>query len=380
MIFSEHKDGYRNSQNMEYFYTNMEFSTFIEESKNIVLLRSTENKSPASDLYIHTLSYLVAPWATSSSGLYLVAALIYGALYISGINKIYNKIKGHWNIILYILFFVFVFWKSFEGINSIKNWTAAWIYFNGAISYFQTRKKKYILYVLIAPFVHFAYLIMTIPFYVVLLFGNRPKIYIAIIILSFIFSLSNTSFLMDAFLYTKLGAEKVDQYVREGGAESYLIERESSAFHAKFYLIAGKIFISILFYYTIATLGYITKSRHNYLTMSLASVGLLSISISNFSTNIFALYSRMFNNAGFYILAYLILIYYSTHRNKKNKTKIFNFNLLTILSLPFVVLFVFTQWSQIGEFTDVRILISPVFYPFIGDEAMSLKDLIKALI
>ena len=143
-------------------------------------------------------------------------------------------------------------------------------------------------------------------------------------------------------------------------------------------MIAGKLLVSILLYYSILTFGYLKKKGHSYLLLSLASLAILLIAFSNIMTFSYALNSRIFTNGGFYALSYVLLIYnYNFHFKSK---EVYGFKVLTVLSLPLGILFVFTQWSQIGEFTDMRILISPLIYPFIGDEAYSLKELLRNLI
>jgi drug/metabolite transporter superfamily protein YnfA len=112
--------------------------------------------------------------------------------------------------------------------------------------------------------------------------------------------------------------------------------------------------------------------------LSLASVGILMIAFSNLVTFLPVLNKRVFANGGLYILAYLLLLYNSKLK-RQNSFNIMGFNVVTYMSLPLIFFFIFTQLSQIGDFTDARIFISPlVYWLFEGDN--SLKELLRDII
>lgn len=377
MIVQEGKDA---KVHEEYFlnsYVGKDFKTFIEESKNIISFKPNANQLTNDDLYLHVVSFLAAKISSYPSVLFLIVSFIYGIFYVRGLNIVYQSVNHHKNFIFIILLFLFIFWKSLEGINSIRNWTAAWIFFNGAFSYFQTKEKKFLFLVLVSPMVHFAYIVITLPFFVVLILGNWPKLYTAILIISFFLSIENVSSIKQYLFLTELGSQKVG-YLSEEATNDYLREGGAEAFHAKYYLVAVKLALSIIFYYAILFLGYLKKKKHNYLMLSLASLGILMVAFSNFVTFLPVLNKRIFTNGGLYMLSYLLLLY--DHKFRRHTSlNIIGFDVVTYLCLPLIVFFIFTQLSHIGDFTDARIFISPLIYwLFEGDN--SLKELLRSLL
>lgn len=377
MVIDESKDAYVHVQSFQSSYVNKTLDTFLAETKNILLLKPGENEGDTNDdLYLHVMSFIVSIFTKNPSGLYFIIAFIYGYFYIRGIKKVFSLISEKRNLILSFLFFVFIFWKSLEGINSIRNWTAAWVFFNGAFSYLQTKKIKYIFLIFCAPLIHFAYALITIPFFIFLILGNRPIFYGIILIGSFFYSFENISFIIEFLSATDLGESKIG-YIKEGSSENYLNERGAEAFHAKFYLVASKIFVSTLFYYTLIFYKYFLKKEQSYLLSGLASIGLLLIAISNLTTFSISINTRVYINAGLYSLTYIILVYNNNSLLKIKDSKKFGFDFLAIIGIPFASLFLITQWSQIGDFTDIRIFLSPLLYPFFGDEAFALKEALR---
>lgn len=377
MIILDGKDAKVHADFFQESYVNKDFKTFITETENIILLKSMENEGMTNDdLYLHIVSFLTSRISSRPAFFFLIVSLIYGIFYIRGVTIVYQQIKSNWSYTLAIIFFLFVFWKSLEGINSIRNWTAAWIFFNGAFSYFQTRSKKFILLVLLSPLVHFAYILIILPFLVVYFFGNKPKIYFLILLTSFFVSFTNIDLITDYLSVTELGAQKLG-YIKEGSS-SYMKEGGAEVFYAKYYLVAGNLAISILFYSALVFFGYLKKEGHNYLLMSLASMGILLISFSNIVTFSVVISKRIFTNGGLFALAYLIVLYSKKLNNPVN-SRLYSFNLITYFCVPLILFFTFTQWSQIGDFIDAKLFVSPLTY-WIFEGDYSLKELIRELI
>ena len=378
MVVLPGKDAKVHTDSFSERYVSMDFHTFLRETQNIILFKSNDVTGESqNDLYLHVLSYIGSIFSSNPAILIFLASLIYGYYYIRGINLVFKYIKPNKNFVLIIILFFFVLWKSIEGINSIRNWTAAWIFFNGSFSYFETKKLKYVGLVLIAPLIHFAYFLITIPFFVILVLGNRPKIYLAFLLVSFFVNIENVDVVREYLVQTDLGSQKIG-YIREGSSQDYLIEGGAESFHAKYYLAAAKLALSILFYYAFTFMGYIYWKKHTYLMMSLASMGILMIAFSNVVTFSVTINNRVFTNGGLFALAYLVLLY-NDRLTKNQPMNAVGFNIATYLSLPLIGFFAFTQLSQMGDFTDVRIFLSPVIYwVFQGD--FPLKQVLRNLI
>jgi len=378
MIVQDGKDAKVHSDIFVNSYVDKDFTTFKEETKNILLLRSGDNGGATNDdMYLHLISYIGSRLSSNPAILFFIVSFIYGIFYIAGVRSVYENLDNKLDFLLGTIFFLFVFWKSFEGINSIRNWTAGWIFFNGVFNYFKTQHKKYIILVLVSPLVHFAYAAITIPFFVILIFGNRPKIYFLILVVSFFFSLESVDIIYNYLNLTDLGSQK-SAYIDQGSSEEYLQEGSGSALHAKYYVLVGKLVVSILFYYAILFLGYLKKEEHTNLMMGLASMGILMISFSNLVSFSITLNNRVFTNGGLYMLAYLVILYSASFRNKVSM-KFYGYKMIVYLSFPFILFFTYTQWSNIGDFMNAKVFVSPFLYG-VFDGAYSLKELIRDLI
>lgn len=382
MIFPPGTDGSRHSASIENHYVGLEFGEFIEETIAIFAFRPEPETND--DFFLHLISYIAAFFSSSTSGLYTIVGLIYGYFFVTGISKVYNEIKGNgqFTFIVITLFILFISWKSFEGINSIRNHTGGWIFFNGAFSYFQTKQRKYLLLVLLAPLVHFGYFILTVPFYVVYFFGNRPLIYLGVFIAS-LFASPSVDSLKVFSEQTELGQSKFDAYVKD---EAYFQKRTEArlnrqSFHIAYYMTFIRYFLTFMLFLSIIFAGYITKNdTHSHFLGYLASMAILLLAASNLSSFAESLAKRFYINHGFYALSYLTILY-STISVRYQKPLFYNTaKLATFVGLPVVGLFLFTQYSLIGEFTDMRILVSPFMYPFLEGEELSIKELLKKLL
>jgi hypothetical protein len=170
MILIPGKDSHSHALNFAENYYYMDFREFSEIMASIVTLGGGKTLGAGGDeLYLPILSYTLAQFTNSPSILLMAAGLVYGTFFIRGISLVYDDIHRNWNIVILVLFVFFFSWKNLEGLNSIRNWTGAWCFFNGAYLYLKTRNIKYILLVMLAPMFHFGYLAITLPFMPILL-------------------------------------------------------------------------------------------------------------------------------------------------------------------------------------------------------------------
>ncbi|PHN01490.1 EpsG family protein [Flavilitoribacter nigricans] len=376
MLFPVGTDGYRHASNIANHYYGLGLGEFLKETKAIFLFRPEPETND--DFFLHFISYIASFFSSSAAGLYAIAGLIYGYFFVNGINKVYSLIRGKWDLVLLLLFLIFLFWKSFEGINTIRNHTGGWIFFNGAFSYFQTKDRKYILLILLAPVVHFGYFILTIPFYLIAIFGNWPKIYLLVFLSSF-FLTPDINTIERYAKTTELGREKFNSYVKDDAyleARSSKAGRQNKSFHVEYYFKGIKLLIQLLFIYAVIFFGYLKRKNHDYFLSSLASLALLLIAGANLSTFTSSLEKRFFLNAALYLLAYLIILYNENIAQKKTLS-VYGYRTIVILGAPVIFLFVFTQLSLIGEYTGFKVLISPGIYPFLNGEEITIKEFIK---
>jgi len=368
-------DGYRQAMNFSEYYHNLDFEQFQHLIIEILSLNGGKHLGAGADeLYLPLLSYSLSQFTTNPSWLFLAAGIVYGTFFIRGISLVYDDIHRNWNIVILVLFVFFFSWKNLEGLNSIRNWTGAWCFFNGAYLYLKTRNINYILLVMLAPMFHFGYLVITLPFYAYLIIGDRKYLLLGILVFSYLFSAS--SGMIEPYLTsTGLGEAKMQAYVEDdevGGPRFSTVDNRS--FHAKYYRYAADRIIQVLFIYALLFMGYMKNNNHDKLRTGLAGLGILMLSMANMVGFAQVLRNRVFVNFGLYALAYLVL-HYSVLRPPPGIQR----NLVYIAT-PGILLFVFTQYSQIGDFMDFRAFVSPLVYPLLGDDPVSVKEFIRSIL
>ena len=199
--------------------------------------------------------------------------------------------------------------------------------------------------------------------------------YCSILILSFFISFQDVELIYKYLAITDLGMQKIGYISDE--ASSYLFEGSGESFHAKYYLLLGKVVVSTLFYTGLVVFNYFEKSKNTFFISSLASMGILLVAFSNFLSISPVINKRLFTNAGLYMLAYLI-INYSQKLKEPLTFKFYSFKAIIVLLIPLMSVFMFTQLSNIGDFTDAKIFVSPLVYALFEGE-YSLKELLRSL-
>jgi hypothetical protein len=372
IIMRPGSDGSRQAMNFAEYWQLMSFDQFQYLISEIITLNGGKHLgSHADELYLPILSYTLAQFTANPSWLFFTAGLVYGYFFIRGISLVYSDMHRNWNIVLLILFIFFITWKNLEGLNSIRNWTGAWCFFNGAYLYLKTRNINYILLVMLAPMFHAAYLVITLPFYAYLVIGDRKYVLMGILIFTYLFSTSSE--LIEPYLAgTGLGEAKIDAYVEDG--EVGFAEEDNRSFHVRWYRFTSDLIIQGLFIYSMLFMGFMKGENHDPFRTRLAGFSILMLSLANLSGFAPVLQNRVFVNFGLYALAYLVL-----HYSQLSPLSGLRRNIVYI-AFPGILLFMFTQYSQIGDFMDFKLLISPLLYPFVGDDPVSMKEFIRSFI
>ena len=82
----------------------------------------------------------------------------------------------------------FAFLVPIFDINAFRFWTATWVFFWGAYNYLISEKKVWLIWSLLACFVHFSFMMGNVILFTYVIFGNRTLAYFIFFILSFFFS------------------------------------------------------------------------------------------------------------------------------------------------------------------------------------------------
>lgn len=353
-------------------YSLMSFNEFIHEMYLIFTLGGTD--ANANDPFIHTLNYSLSIITDQGKWLLMCLASFFGYFYIKNAWLVYEEREEGWDFVSFLLFIFFIFWIGIIGINAPRNYIGGMVFFFGAYSYLKTGKVRYLIFVGMSPFFHFMFLAIAPCFFVYVVLKDRKYLYLVILAVSFIASVGLSQF-ETVLTSTELGENRMEIYT----AESYMDRPPSSfekemSFHAKYYRSAGVWAIHVIFFGTIFLGGYLKNKHHDSLLNGLAGTAILILSFSNFSTAIPTLSGRSGLYFGLFALAYLVR-FFSLRKLENNYLR-----WLVYLCVPAILLFLFTQFSRTGDFTDFRVLISPFLYPFLGDDPISIKEFLRTIL
>ncbi|HET8804255.1 MAG TPA: EpsG family protein [Aequorivita sp.] len=343
MTLSESNDGFRHLQTVHEHYVPLSFSQFLAEAWDILLFKTYGGT--VEDLYIHTLSYFVGHVLRLPGLFFIFVSFIYAYFYAGSIFRLLRHIgrrKYHW--VFYGFLVVFILMKNIEGINTVRTWTGLWILFYACLSYYETKKKKYLILMFVPPLVHVGYFLMAIPAWIVLFAGTRSKLYPIIFALSFVVNLPNTEGLLNRLNQTEIGAEKVEGYKVtpeqkasedfrnkvQSGSPWYFRLTEWGLHIWAVNLLAGAMIIFGLY-----------SKKMNFLEARLFSIGILTIAFSNFMWMLFAVANRSGLIGMLFVIAALLLLWQRGHLDHAyfGKAKLMHqlIGLSLILLIPFIV-------------------------------------------
>lgn len=373
-------DGTRHQGRVYSHYVDLSFHQFIEESYEILTFKF--NPVINEDLYIHLLSYFVGGILGAPGLFFVFVSFIYAYFFSSSIFKLLNfvpRVRYDW--LFYGIIIIFLLWKNIEGINTVRTWTGLWILFYGALSYYQTRKRIYLLFILLPVHIHIGYFIMTLPAWIVVLFGSRPLTYSTIFMLSFFVTFVNPEAIITQLKQTEVGKEKADGYYVEDIVEANTLKERD--LNKTWYKITSKIgfqdwAISLIAVILIFSGLYLKEMT--FLESHLFSIGILTKALANTSWFLFALSNRSNVIAGLFILAVLVLVMqrgYLQFRSTRNRSiQRFGLSISLILLLPFVVL----KISQLTYLLSLFMFFIPVI-PWVSvDLNLSIREALGYII
>lgn len=139
------------------------------------------------------ISFIISKLTSRHEVLFLTFALIFGYFYSRNIWYLLNYSGTHIkreNLLLIITFaFIIGFWQ----INGFRMWTAAHVFFYGAIQYLLEKKEKGFIIAIFSILIHFSFILPTILLLLFSLNKNRIQVYFWLFILSFLISEINLS-------------------------------------------------------------------------------------------------------------------------------------------------------------------------------------------
>jgi len=376
--YIEGNDAWTHAHNLESYY-NLDLNEFIKRLVDIITL----NPSPhtPSDLYIHFLNGIAGSIFQSPVILFGIVGTVYGYFYGNALIKILRvKKETKITLITFILISLFITYRSFDNMQTIRSWTGMWVLFNGVLGYYQTKNKKYILLIFLTPLFHLMYSFIALPALLLLLFKTPPrKVIIGIYLISFVTNI-NTLSVVNLASENELAERKLSSYYRigEDGEEIDPIKLRKEGSNAVWYAKYGKSvvvhiatnYFLLLFIIT----GFYSKQFLNKLEYELFSVGMLTAALSNFLSFSASIGGRTMSVAALFVMVVLVLL---SLRNgfKLEKIPLWK-HVLTYLGLLIYIPRLVYFLSDFMYRTSMSIMAFPFMRIFGEDFNFSIRDFI----
>lgn len=266
------------------------------------------------DIVEPLISFIVSRF-TSDHGLYFgVWASIFGYFYLKSIELIFDRyiVKQNWNTVLLIGFFIMTI--PITKISGVRMWTAAWIFFYGAIRVITEKDPRYLLITFSAAFVHWSFMSANAILVIYYLVGNRNIIYIPLAVSSFV--LPHLMAPVFRVLALRLGGGVQQRYAGYSSEGYILAVQEGVAQSAWFMRITN----DMVFYYLLIAVA-IIQIRHWSIMQekheqNLFSFLLLFLAFVNFGMPIPSFGGRFMILFFLFATAYLIMYFSKLPGNK----------------------------------------------------------------
>lgn len=303
-------DGVRHLLLVYEHYVGMSFSTFVSDLWRTLTFQMASDPG-IRDPYKHVVSYLVGSVLGQPQLFFTVIAFVYGYFFTGSLLEIFRHVR--WKRLNYVILgfaALLLLVKNIEGVNTVRTWTGLWVLVYACLRYYDTRKARYALLMLVPPLIHYGYVIMVLPALAVLVLGNRPRLYAVLFVLSSATTFFNPGDIVDVVSTTERGAAAVSGYFVE---EEKTFEQRQAAvsrmdtrwWNALRFLGIQKWALNVLIYTLLAAGVYF--SLMNFRQKSLFSVGLMTLALSNSTWYFSAVSNRSWTIGCVFILAAFIM-------------------------------------------------------------------------
>ncbi len=141
-------------------------------------------RSSSIDILEPFISYTLAQFTDDPRMLFAVYGLIFGFFYSRNMWYVLEH-NYKWTYVNVLIFILFAFSVGIWQINGFRFWCAAHIFFYGVFPFVTEKKKKYVVFILLSAFMHFAFLLPIAIFMIYYFAGNRSQIYFIFFLVTF---------------------------------------------------------------------------------------------------------------------------------------------------------------------------------------------------
>jgi hypothetical protein len=317
------------------------------------------------DIVEPLISFIVSRF-TSNHGVYFaVWAAIFGFFYLKSIDKLYDRYQNNrgWNALIFMVLFIVII--PITDLNSVRMWTAAWIFFYGAYYVILYHDSRYLLLTFVSVLIHWSFLTANLILLIYFLVGNRNYIYFPLALISFILPNLIAPFFKTASF--RLGGAlqgRFDMYSNQ----SYILERKEAMQQNAWFLHLGE---DLVFYYLLLLIIVIQFRQKNLpkekTEKNLYSFLLLFLAFVNFGKALPSFGGRF--QILFFLFAILyVFIYYLKLPNK-------NITFLPLIGLIPMALYAAVKFRE-GADSISAWLFTPGFITPLFAPALSLANLL----
>lgn len=282
------------------------------------------------DFYSFIINFLVSKVSNSPRILFGVYASIYGLF----IAFFFILIKKEWNrrlnLYVWIIILVVFFICSHANINTVRFWTACWLFFVSLINIIVYKNNNGFYGLFLTPLIHSTYLLFIIFYIIFTLLKNKPRFIYYCFIIGWFFSLFNVNIM--SLLPTSFGLfSRYEAYIDV----SYYNEVATVSNQRS---LLNRMLSSLPFYYIYFVGIYLFRHYYRYLKERYKNVFLYSL----FLMAICYILGNIPSMGRFYTLSHMFFVYtiflvYNQFHNK----------LLNYIILALIPTFFSTMYLQI---------------------------------
>lgn len=335
---------------------------FSELWEAVLMVVITQEKV---DIYQDIIYYLVSRFTTDPVWLWVLLGLLFGIIYSKNIWFLLNSSdeKINVNSLVFLVAILFII-TPMQGINQFRFWTAAHVFFYGAMNVVLFKNPKYLLIALLAPLIHFGMLLPNAALLAFYFLGRRDIIYIPMAIGSALLAEVEFTALTEYIEFLGPAFEnRFENYTADKMVER-LDDRQDRAWYvamwqpALLYMTYGM----MIFTYT-KFKGKLSENVQN-----LGSFLLVLITLMNLISN-FPMIYRYLPVLFLFVFAYLYVVY--------SEQGFRRLHFAVILCLAPILLMILVQTRITMEMIDATVLINNPIFALFGNSDTSLLDFIR---
>lgn len=163
----ENLDGLRRFENFEISASRTDYS-FTQFQNEF-----SDEDSTAVDIFEPLLIYGVSRITSNGHLMFGIYGLLFGFFYSRNFSYVLDKVSQKNIFTVFWLLLTLAFLNPFWFIGGFRFWFATQIFLYGLLPYLLENKKKNLLWLALAPFIHFSYLFAILIFVVYWLIGNK---------------------------------------------------------------------------------------------------------------------------------------------------------------------------------------------------------------